>query len=96
MQYYTFELDEPSKDLCAICTPFDDYHYCRLPIEIKPVPDTAREIMESLFRHLNSVDCHIDDVGCFDRSWNDHTQTLEAVLTVLQNNNFTIAPIKYE
>ena len=96
MHYYTFELDEASKDLCTICTPFGNYRYNRLPMGVSQSPDIAQEIMEDLFRHLEETDCYIDDVGVFNDSWKSHLQSLDKVLTILQNNNFTVNPHKCE
>ena len=96
MQYYTFELDDASKDLCTICTPFGNYRYNRLPMGVCQSPDIAQEIMEDLFRALENVDVYIDDVGCFDNSWDNHLKSLDKILTILQDNNFTLNPLKCE
>ena len=96
MHYYTFELDEESKNLCTICTPFGNYKYNRLAMGINQSPDIAQEIMEDLFCHMDEVDNYIDDVGCFNNDWQSHLQSLDKVLNILQDNNFTVNPFKCE
>ena len=94
MMYYTFELDEESKDLCTIITPFGKYRYRKMPMGIKCAPDTAQDIISNLFREMEEVSVFIDDIGVFDNSFDEHMSTLDKVLKILEDNNFKVNPLK--
>ena len=96
MQYYTFELDEESRKLCSIVTPFRPYCYNRVPVGLKISPGYAQARMEEVLRRINYVECYIDDIGVFTTSWERYFAVLGDVLTRLEKNGFTINPLKCE
>ena len=63
---------------------------------IKQSPDIAQEIMEDLFRDLEETEVYIDDVGIFSNSWEEHLVSVNKVLHLLQEKNFTVNPLKCE
>ena len=96
MQYYTFELDEESQDLCTIIMPFGKYKYTRLPMGLKCSPNIAQSIMESVLSGIEDADVYTDDIGAFSKDWGHHIQLLSTISWQLCENGFTINPLKCE
>jgi hypothetical protein len=96
MQYYTFEVDEESQDLCTIVTPFGKYKYLRLPMGLKYSLDIAQAAMENLLSGIKDADIYIDDVGAFSDNWDHHVDLIATILRRLRENGFTISPLKCE
>ena len=94
MQYYTFELDDESKDLCTIATPFGLYRYNRLTMGVMVSPNMAQEVMECLLKGIDDVDVYIDNIGVFSLDWTSHISVIDKVLTILQESGFTVNPMK--
>jgi hypothetical protein len=94
MQYYTFELDKESQDLCTIIMPFGKYKYLRLPMGLKCSPDIAQAAMENVLSDNKHADVYIDDVGDFSNDWDHHVNLLATNLGQLHENGFTINPLK--
>jgi hypothetical protein len=80
MQYYTFELDKESQDLCIIIMPFGKYRYLRLPMGLKCSPNITQAAMENVLSDIEDADIYIDDVGAFSNDWDHHVNLLATIL----------------
>ena len=59
-------------------------------------PYIVQEVMENIFRDVEDAEVYIDDLGCFSNNWSKHLDLLDIILRKLQENGFTVNPLKYE
>lgn len=71
MMYYALELDEESKALTTIVTPFGKYQYCRMAMGLKVSPDMTQSMIENVLKGLY-VKVYIYDIGIFNGNYSDH------------------------
>ena len=96
MMYYALELDDESKELCTIVTPYGKFAYQRMAMGLKTSPDEAQAIIEEVLRGLD-LEAYIDDIGIFTNgSYEEHIKAIQAVLTRLQDAGFRVNPLKCE
>ena len=64
---------------------------------MKEPPDFAQEVMETVLRdEQEDIEVYFDDIGIWGRS-RDHIEQVESqVLTKLEENGFTVNPLKFE
>jgi hypothetical protein len=82
--------------LCTIATPFGKFKYNRLPMGLKYSPDIAQEVMKNIFCDVSNAEVYIDDIGAFSNSWEEHMALISKISTLLQDNGFTVNPLKCE
>ncbi len=63
---------------------------------LKCSPDYAQEVMENIFCDVTDAEVYIDDIGAFSNSWEEHKTLISKILTLLQDNGFTVNPPKCE
>jgi hypothetical protein len=80
MQYYMFELDKESQDVCTIIMPFGKYKYLRLPMGLKCSPDIAQAAMENVLSDITDTNVYIGDVGVFFDDWDHHVNLIANIL----------------
>ncbi len=59
-------------------------------------PNFVQEVTENILINLDDTDVYIDDVGAFSKTWEHYVNLLDTVLNCLQQNRFTINPLKCE
>jgi hypothetical protein len=52
--------------------------------------------MENIFQEVEDAEVYIDDIGAFSNSWEEHMALLSKILTLLQDNGFTVNLLKCE
>ena len=94
MMFYCFELDEASKELCTIITPFGKFQYQRLPMGIKVSPDFAQSMIKKILGDLD-IDAYMDNHGIWTKgSFDDHLLIVDKVLERLARNGMKCNPLK--
>ena len=78
MIHCTFELNEELKELCSMVPPHGKFQCCCMAMGSKVAQDLAQHCIEKALMG-SDVEMHIDCVGVFGDSFDEHVAKPEAV-----------------
>lgn len=82
--YNQFELDDDSKEMCAISTTQGVYRMNRLPFGVKPASGIVQREIEKLLCGVEGVSNFLDDVLITGATDEEHLRRLEQVFSILE------------
>jgi len=90
--YWQVELDEKDREK----TGSGLYHFKVMPMGLTNAPATCQRLMEMLLRGLPWKTClvYLDDVLIYSRSFSEHLQHLEEILSRFQSSGLKLNPSK--
>jgi len=83
--YLQLQLDDEARDYLVINTHKGLFEYTRMPFGITSAPAIFQRTMDSLLQGLKHVCVYIDDILITGKTEEEHLQTLNEVLTRLEN-----------
>ncbi|KII72154.1 Retrovirus-related Pol polyprotein [Thelohanellus kitauei] len=94
--YFQVELDEESKKLTVINTPFGLFRYNRLPFGVSSAPAIFQRYIDNLICKIPNCAAFLDDIIISGSSLESHMSTLNAVLSTLMENGLSCSAEKCE
>ena len=88
--YHQIQLDDDSKKLTVINTPFGLYQFVRLPYGASPCVGLFQRAMENLLKGLPGVSVFLDDILVTGKDEAEHMKNLRTVLKILQENGLRL------
>ena len=94
--YLQVPLDEPSREMCTINTPFGLYRPTRLPFGTANAPAVFQSIIDETLQGIPMTWAYLDDILVTGRNENEHQVNLEMVFKRLEARDLRIKAGKCE
>ena len=95
--YHQMAIKEEHKERTAFTAgPLGFYEYERVPMGLTNAPPSFQRLMEKTLKDILHSKClvYLDDIVVFGRSFAEHLERLEGVLSRLADNNLKLKPSK--
>ena len=92
--YWQIALSDRSKPYTAFQTPLGLFQFTVLPFGLITAQASCSRLMRKLLQNLSNVDNFVDDIIIFTLTWQQHIDTLRALLQRLREANLTVKPVK--
>lgn len=94
--FYSFKLENESKQYCAFTTPYGTYHFNRLPFGAANTPEIFQQITNKYFGNIQNVCVYINDILIYGKTIKEHDEALEKVMQVAEMTHIKFNPDKIQ